>query len=180
MASQYRFVPDKSEGSLDIVEAQRSGCAERGTYVNVGLTNTHILGEEYDSGGAGIISTVPDYIKLASALANFGLGHNGERILSPASVDLMRTNTLDEKRLESFSWKQHIGYGYGLGVRTLLNKEISGAKSSIGEFGWGGAAGASVFIDPTTKVAAVYAKHTLNPREAYYQPLVRDVLFSCI
>ena len=109
MAAQYRFVPNESDGTLDIVEAQRSGRAERGKYVNVGLTNTHILGEEYDSGGAGIISTVPDYIKLASALANHGLGHNGERILLPASVDLMRTNTLREKQLESFSWKQHTG-----------------------------------------------------------------------
>ena len=144
------------------------------------MGNEFIHGEEYDSGGAGIITTVSDYVKLAQALANNGVGLTGERILSANTIDLMRTNTLDENQIKTFDWKQLSGYGYGLGVRTMIDRAQGGSIGNIGEFGWGGAAGASVYIDPAVKLAAVYAKHTLNPREEYYQPRVRNVLYACL
>ncbi len=180
MAAQYRFVPSNSEAEFDIVKAQQSGSEKTGTFVDVGLENTHVLGAEYDSGGAGIISNISDYVKLAAALANYGLGLNGERILSPATVDLMRTNTLDKNQIKTFDWKQLNGYGYGLGVRTMMDRAKGNSLSNIGEFGWGGAAGTSVYIDPKIGLAAVYAKHTLNPREEYYQPRVRNAIYSCL
>lgn len=180
MAAQYRFVPSNSDTEFDIVKAQQSGNDKKGTFVDIGLENTHVLGDEYDSGGAGIISNISDFAKLAAALANYGLGLNGERILSPFTVELMRTNTLDKNQIKTFDWKQLNGYGYGLGVRTMIDRAKGGSLSNIGEFGWGGAAGASVYIDPKIGLAAVYAKHTLNPREEYYQPRVRNVLYSCL
>ena len=127
-----------------------------------------------------VTTTVSDYVKLAAALANYGMGVTGERILSPCTVELMRTNTLDENQIKTFNWRQLAGYGYGLGVRTMIDKAAGGSNGNIGEFGWGGAAGASVYIDPSINMAAVYAKHTLNPREEYYQPRVRNVIYSCL
>lgn len=180
MAKQYQYVPENSDEHFDIVEAQKLSNDKKGIYKDVGLKNDLVLGDEYDSGGAGIISTVSDYLKLAVALANYGLGLSGERILAPSTVDLMRTNTLNEEQMKTFNWEQLKGYGYGLGVRTMMDKVIGGSLSNIGEFGWGGAAGTSVYIDPSIKLAAVYAKHTLNPREEYYQPRVRNVLYSCL
>ena len=180
MAAQYRFVPESRDAQFDAVNAQMHGNDKNGTYVDVGIKNEFILGDEYDSGGAGIISNVSDYVKLAAALANYGLGLTGERILSPKTVDLMRTNTLDENQIKTFGGKQYEGYGYGLGVRTMIDRVKGSSLSNIGEFGWGGAAGASVYIDPQIGLAAVYAKHTLNPREEYYQPRVRNALYSCL
>ena len=72
-----------------IVEAQRSGRDTHGTFQKKDKHNHHILGEEYDSGGAGIITTVSDYEKLLAALANGGLGLTGERILSAYSIELL-------------------------------------------------------------------------------------------
>ena len=92
----------------------------------------------------------------------------------------MRTNSLNENQIKTFNWKQLAGYGYGLGVRTMMDRIEGGSLSNIGEFGWGGAAGASVYIDPEIGLSAVYAKHTLNPREEYYQPRIRNVLYSCL
>ncbi len=177
MAVQYTY---KTENSVtDIVEAQKNGAADNGVFVPC-EGNSHILGEEYDSGGAGIISTVSDYALLATALANYGKGINGERILAPETVNLMRINTLDENQRRTFCWSQLAGYGYGLGVRTMMDKSAGGSLGNIGEFGWGGAAGASVYIDPEENLAAVYGKHCLNPREEYYQPRVRNVLYACL
>ena len=142
--------------------------------------NELVFGENYDSGGAGIITTVDDYAKFAAALANSGTGLNNNRILSSATVKLMKTNQLNEAQRKTMNWRRLRDYGYGLGVRTLIDKAESGSNSSIGEIGWGGAAGATIIADTEEKVALFYAHHMLNPQEEYYQPRLRNVLYSCL
>ena len=139
--------------------------------------NELVFGENYDSGGAGIITTVDDYAKFAAALANSGTGLNNNRILSSATVKLMKTNQLNEAQRKTMNWRRLRGYGYGLGVRTLIDKAESGSNSSIGEIGW---AGATIIADTEEKVALFYAHHMLNPQEEYYQPRLRNVLYSCL
>lgn len=178
-AEQYSYIVDGSE-TFDIVEAQKKSFHGIGSFKNIGKSVSHILGDEYDSGGAGIITTVSDYSKLISALAGFGKGANREQILSKYSVELMRTNRLNEIQLRDFNWSQLSGCGYGLGVRTHIDKVKSGVNSSIGEFGWGGAAGATAIIDPDINLAVFYVQHTLNPREEYYQPRLRNIVYSCL
>lgn len=180
IATQYRLIDTENNTDSCNLYAQKYGRTQGGNFQDVGIKNSFIFGEEYDSGGAGIITKVSDYIKLASALANRGVGMTGERILSPYTVELMKTNSLNEEQLKYFDWKQLSGYGYGLGVRTMIDKTKGGAIGNIGEFGWGGAAGSSVYIDSNIGLAAIYAKHTLNPREDYYQPRIRNVLYSCL
>ncbi len=177
--TQYYFVPDGSE-EFDIVEAQKHGKGNEGVFKDVGKAVSHILGEEFDSGGAGIITTVADYAKLMAALANYGTGLTGEKILSKYSIDLMRTNRLTKEQLADVEWGQLAGCGYGLGVRTHMDPAKSGVISSIGEFGWGGAAGATAIIDPSINLGVFYAQHALNPREAFYQPRLRNVVYSCL
>lgn len=63
-----------------------------------------------------------DYVLFLNALTNQGTSPNGVRILSPASVDLMRTDHLTESMGDDFSWEQLAGYGFGLGVRTHISK----------------------------------------------------------
>ncbi len=181
MCSQYTFVPDGQADEFDIVEAQKYGKANNGIFKKVEKTVIYDLGENFDSGGAGIVTTVSDYAKLAVALANYGIGINGERILSRGTVELLQQNRLSEAILKNdLTLPQLRGYGYSLGVRTLINKTKGSSIGSLGEFGWGGAAGASVLVDPQQNLAVFYAQHCLNPREAYYQPRLRNVVYSCL
>ena len=180
MASQYAFVPNGAESNFDLVKAQKYGKTEQGVMVNVGKQVSHVLGEEYDSGGAGITTTVGDYAKLVAALANNGLGMTGAHILSKGTVELLRTNRLNEKQRKDFSWPHLAGYGYGCGVRTLMDKAAAGSVGSVGEFGWGGAAGATVLVDPECQLGVFYAHHMLNPQEAYYQPRLRNIVYACL
>ncbi len=181
-AEQYRFVANGQDDSMmDLVELQKSGRATEGKFVNVGKqSNGYIFGSEYDSGGAGITTTCGDYAKLIAALANGGVGIGGERILSTHTVELMRTNRLSAELLPYYNWQALAGYGYGLGVRTHIDRAKSGSNASPGEFGWGGAAGASAFIDSELQLGAFFVQHTLNPREEWYQPRLRNILYSCI
>lgn len=178
MAVQYRY--DMS-ADADIVEAQKGKKEEgNGELVKLSPERTLYLGSEHDSGGGGIITTVEEYAKFANALANFGVAKTGERILSKGTIELLRTNQLNETMLLDFNWPQLKGYGYGLGVRTLIDKAVGGSCGNIGEFGWGGAAGATVIVDPDREFSLFYAHHMLNPFEEYYQPRLRNVAYSCL
>ena len=149
-----------------------------GRVVPEGQTNSHILGLCYDSGGAGVISTVPDYIRFADALCHFGMAGTGEQILSPRTVELMRTNALDETCRRDMNWSQLCGYGYGLGVRTMVDPAAGGSLSPVGEFGWGGAAGAYALIDPSHELTLFYVQHMLNNKEPYIHPRLRNALYA--
>jgi CubicO group peptidase (beta-lactamase class C family) len=153
---------------------------ETNTATEIPLKNDFKLGSEYESGGAGLISSVNDYIKFANALCNKGKTQNGENILSRHTIDLMRINHLDQTCLKDFNWIQMSGYGYGLGVRTMIDKTKGGSLSPIGEFGWGGAAGTYVMMDPDNQVAVFYAQHMLNNQEPYVHPRLRNIIYNCL
>lgn len=179
MASQYLFVPN--DGAVtDMVEAQISGDAKAGYFQNVGKDNGFIVGEEYDSGGAGIISNLSDYAKFAAALANGGLGLTGERILAQETVDMIRRNRLTTEQAKDFNWKQLEGFGYGLGVRTYMEQNPQKAVCSYGKIGWSGAAGATLMADRELNLGVFYAQHVLNPREEYYLPRLRCAIYSSL
>ncbi len=177
VAQLYRY---KNNTDTDLVTLQSQKYNNTGHIINVGKKVDLVLGPEYDSGGAGITSSISDYSKFASSLANGGVGQNGERIISSSTIDLLRTNQLNDEQSKGFNWEHHKGYGYGLGVRTLTDIAKSGCWGNIGEFGWGGAAGATVIIDPKLKLSMFYSHHMLNPHEDYYQPRLRNVLYTCL
>ncbi|MBQ3109949.1 MAG: serine hydrolase [Clostridia bacterium] len=176
MAQMYRFVDERGES--DIVKLQKSGISMVGGHIEVnGTENNHILGEGFYSGGAGIVTNVPDYAKLMAAIANGGKDKKGERIINRETIDLWRTNQLNEVQMKDFNWPQLKGYGYGLGVRTMIDPSIG---TPLGEIGWGGAAGANALIDVDNNISFFYAHHMLNNQESYVQPRLRDVLYKCM
>ncbi len=148
--------------------------------IKISSKNVFRLGDEHESGGAGIISSVDDFIKLVSCLAAWGKTPAGDSILCRGTVELMRTNQLDEVCLKDFDWPDLVGYGYGLGVRTMIDRAKSGSPGSFYEFGWGGAAGAFIFIDPELDLAVFYAQHMLESLEPYIHPRLRNIIYTSL
>jgi CubicO group peptidase (beta-lactamase class C family) len=138
------------------------------------------IGTEFESGGAGLMSTVSDFTLFLNALANQGTSPEGVRILSPSGVDLMRTDHLTESMRADFSWVQLAGYGYGLGVRTHISKAASGSLSTLGEFGWSGAAGCLAIMDPAAQLTVMYAQHMMNNQEPYIHPRLKNIVYACL
>ena len=136
---------------------------------------------DYESGGAGLLSSVDDYMKFAAAMAGRGKAADGYQVLQADTIDLMRTQQLFGQQHEDFGQFSRPGYGYGLGVRTLVDKSF-GALSPLGEFGWDGAAGAFVVIDVENNVAMVYAQHVLGHSPVYdvVHPALRNTLYRCL
>ena len=135
-----------------------------------------------ESPGGGLISSVDDYAKFANALCLGGTSENGYRLLGEATIELMATNHLDDAKMKDFSGGsgKHGSYGYGLGVRTLIDKVPHGLSSSYGEFGWSGLAGTYVAMDPIKELTYVYA-HQLHPnKENYIQPRLKNIIYGCL
>ncbi len=149
-----------------------------GEFVKNPLVCVYNLSEDYQSGGAGLTSCTEDYALFLDAMANGGVAKNGNRILSRASIDLMRTNQLCPDAYNDFSALQN-GYGYGLGVRTHVDKAVSGSLSPIGEFGWDGAAGAYSMVDPKNRLSITYFQH-MHGWDVRLQRELRNVLYSCM
>ncbi|HZJ82176.1 MAG TPA: serine hydrolase domain-containing protein [Clostridia bacterium] len=146
------------------------------------IKNHFVLSENFQSGGAGLVSTVDDYILFLDAMSNGGISQEGHRLLSMEAINEMRRNQLRSASKKDFDLFGRIGYSYGLGVRTLIDKEISGARSPIGEFGWDGAAGAYGLIDVENRLAIFYAQHVLNCGFAYdvIHPKIRDLTYEAL
>lgn len=138
------------------------------------------LSDEYESGGAGLTCTVDAYSMVLDALANDGVGATGERIIQPESIRTMSKNWLTGQQLEDFKKSGKVGYGYGLGVRTLIDGSCS--RSPVGEFGWDGAAGAYALIDPINHISIFYAHEILGMIKAYSEihPTVRDLAYEAV
>ncbi len=142
----------------------------------------HGLYDRYESGGAGMVSTLADYAVFADAMACGGTAANGYRLLRPETVDLIRTEQLADFTLSStFSCSAGEGYGYGLGVRTLVS-QAGGQKSPIGEFGWDGAAGSYIMMDVQNKLSIVFTTHVLNWPAKYgtMHASIRDLTYEAL
>ena len=165
LATQYQFNP--LTGVREVLPKTR---------------NDFIFGTKYQSGGAGLISSVKDQILFADALTNYGVGKNGNRILSKAGVELMSANHLPSEIINDFvkgTIGQAIGYGYGYGVRTNLYPAMGGNLSPVGEFGWDGARGSYFSCDPKNKIAFFYAEH-MGGLHSVILPRLRNVIYSCL
>ncbi len=164
LATQYRY-DEVSKSACEIPKTQ----------------NQFVFGSEYDSGGAGLISSVDDQILLADALTHMGLGKSGNRILSSYGVNLMRSNILDDVQYKSLNNNFHHikGYGYGYGVRTNIHPETVGNLMPIGEFGWDGAKLSYISSCPESGISIFHAEH-IGTHHANVIPRLRNIIYSCM
>jgi CubicO group peptidase (beta-lactamase class C family) len=117
-------------------------------------------------GGHGLVSTAADYLQFCRMLLNQG-ELEGQRILSRKTVELMTTNQLPDSHLPfDIDGKVFWGYGYGLGVRVLIDLARSQILGSLGEFGWGGVASTFFWIDPVEEMIGIFMSQ-VRP-ESYY------------
>lgn len=107
----------------------------------------------FPDGGAGLVSTVDDYLAFGRLMLN--KGKNGsERILSRPSVEAMTTDQLTpaQKAASDFAglWESH---GWGFGVCVVTRRD--GVAASPGRFGWDGGSGTTWASDPAEDLVAI-------------------------
>lgn len=105
---------------------------------------THYLG------GAGLVSTLSDYIKFAKMLLNNGRVGT-KQLLSKEVIDLLHTPHVSSKIMPGpMRW--------GLGVRVIVDESYK--ELSVGTYGWSGAFGTHFWVDPENEMFAIFLKNS--------------------
>lgn len=114
------------------------------------------VGRGIEAGGSGIFSTAGDFARFAQMLCNGGT-LDAQRILGRKTVELMTANHTVTLPNQQAAARQK---GFGLGVEVTTDLGQLSMPSSVGQFGWYGAATTYCQIDPQERLVAIaFAQH---------------------
>ncbi len=137
------------------------------------------------SGGGGLTSTVADYHRFTQMLARGG-ELDGQRLLGRRTIAFAASNHLQSGGdLASmgqpvFSETNYNGIGFGLGFSVMLQPARAQVMSSVGEYGWGGAASTAFWIDPVEDLTVIGLTQ-LMPSSAYpIRAQLRSLVYSAL
>ena len=113
----------------------------------------------WESGGAGLVSTISDYARFLQMLLNGGM-LDGKRYLKPATVKEMTSDQIGPATgiiHDPFYFPgPSSGFGLGFAVRTAPPPNTTWP---LGEYRWDGAGGAFYFVDHTDDLLVVFMVH---------------------
>jgi CubicO group peptidase (beta-lactamase class C family) len=137
-------------------------------------------------GGGGLVSTMADYLRFADMLRRGGISADGQRLLSPRTVAYMTANHLPGGAdltafgRPLFSETTFDGVGFGLGFSVTIDPITNKVLGSMGDFGWGGAASTTFWVDPVDDVTAVFMTQLLpsstHPLRSQLKQLVQQAI----
>lgn len=108
-------------------------------------------GDDFHSGGGGLVSSTGDYFRFLQMLLNRGQ-LDGVRILEESTVRAMTTDQTGD--LEVPAWGHGDGFGLGFGVLTPSGKK--GDVASVGTFSWGGIFNTYYWVDPAEDLVGIF------------------------
>jgi len=110
---------------------------------------------EFRRGGHGLFSTLNDYCRFADMLLT-GTSRQGQTIISRKMHEMMLRNRIPAGQLPiRIGTLPLAGYGWGLGVRLMLDTGQAMSLTGEGEFGWAGAASTHFWVDPVENLTGV-------------------------
>lgn len=149
------------------------------TWQHLCLSHMHLKKPDFESGGAGLVSTIDDYSKFVKMMMNGGT-YNNVRILGQKTVKSMSVNQLSEAQREGMDWTELKGYGYGSLMRQMIQPEIAESLGSKGEFGWDGWLGSYLTIDPVEDLAIIYVIQKCGGNGYRDIQVIRNIVYSSI
>ena len=173
LARVYRSVEDWSkegERHLDLF-----------TSCNLGIQDKMNHEPAFESGGAGLCSTVDDYMRFAQMLTNGG-ELDGVRILGEKTVRYLSEARLNPNLQNRFDMKMpHLaGYTYCNLLRVAAEPGRCNVITQKGEFGWDGWLGPYVSIDLENKLTFVMTMQRCDSGTTTAARRARNIVYSAI
>lgn len=136
------------------------------------------------SGGGGLVSTVPDYLRFAQMLLNSG-ELDGARVLKPETVQAMltRQTTADQGDVywyEPDAFPTVKGFGWGLSIGVRPDDGGPDVPGKPGERGWAGLANTLFFINVKERIAAVAMSQYVGPQAGELNDRFRAGVYGAI
>jgi CubicO group peptidase (beta-lactamase class C family) len=111
---------------------------------------------------------------------------DGVRILSPSTVDLMAMNQLPgNSDISTFGRpidleNAYDGFGFGLGFSVLVDPAAAKLHGSLGDFGWGGAASTTFWIDRMRDLSVAFYTQLLPSSTWPIRPYLRSLVYQAL
>ena len=157
------YVPEKNRSRLArVYEESQQGLMEVKTN-HLGLRYERDIAPSFESGGAGLCSTVDDYSKFGQMLINEGV-YQGKRIMPAQAVRFMRHGglTSEQKPQLHQGWDWMSGYTYGNLMRVCENESETSVFSSRGEYGWDGWLGTFFSNEPQHGITLIFGTQQIG------------------
>lgn len=151
------YVPEKNQKRLaKVYEETKQGLAEVQTN-HLGLRYNRDMAPAFESGGAGLCSTLDDYSKFGQMLINDGM-YQGRRIMMPQAVRFMTHGGLTPSQMVQLhnGWDWMSGYTYGNLMRVCHNESETSVFASKGEYGWDGWLGTFFSNEPQHGITMIF------------------------
>ena len=132
----------------------------------------------FESGGAGLFSTVDDYARFGQMLLNNGKFGN-KQILTPNSIKYLTSGRLNkDQQIDFDNWQGLEGFTYGNLMRVLDDPSQASIIGSKGEYGWDGWLGAYFVNDPSTKTTFIMLVQRFDYGTGPLTRKLRNIIFS--
>lgn len=151
------YVPEKNQKRLArVYEEMKQGLVEVQTN-HLGLRYNRDMAPAFESGGAGLCSTLDDYSKFGQMLINDGM-YQGRRIMMPQAVRFMTHGGLTPSQMVQLhnGWDWMSGYTYGNLMRVCHNESETSVFASKGEYGWDGWLGTFFSNEPQHGITMIF------------------------
>lgn len=175
------YVPaDKQERLAKVYNSINGGIEEEKTR-NLGINYAMDKRPAFESGGAGMVSTVDDYAKFARMLLNGG-ETDGKRILSKGAVHFMTNGKLLPWQQDDFErgWDGHTGCSYGNLMRVMERPGQSVGLASKGEYGWDGWLGPYFCNDPAHNMTILMGMQKIGGGTWSLTRKLRNLIFGAV
>ena len=147
---------------------------------NLAIMNDMVVPNAFESGGAGLVSTIDDYAHFAQMLMDGGVCR-GKRLMGRRTVEFLTTGSLaPEQRRGMDSWTALEGYTYGNLMRVLTDPGRAMAMGSPGEYGWDGWEGCYFANCPADRLTILMMTQKTDSGVAPVVRRVRNIIFSMI
>lgn len=173
------YVPENKQERLAKVYQRTEQGLELYTENHLGIMNAMKQVPAFESGGAGLVSTLDDYAKFAAMLLQEG-SYQGKQILKPQTVHYMTNGSL-------MSWQQEVldqccegirGYTYANLLRIQKEPGKSPMFTSIGEYGWDGWLGAYFCNSPKDRLTMLLTMQLKDAGTTSLTRRLKNVIWS--
>jgi len=143
MEDTHFYVPEEKRSRLaevyeTVKDEEGKGSLRHFTEPHLAISNSMDHLPAFQSGGAGLASTLDDYMKFARMLLGGG-SYGGKRILNPRTVEYLTGGMLMPDQQRNFhKWIGLEGYSYGNLMRVCRNPGQATGLARAGEYGWDG------------------------------------------
>jgi CubicO group peptidase (beta-lactamase class C family) len=127
----------------------------------------------FESGGGGLTSTIDDYLRFTTMLAEGGK-FAGKRLLGSKTLEFMTADHTGTRP------GRPPGLGFGLGFEVRTSVGDGALPGSLGEYGWAGNAGTLFWIDPKEQLIAIYMVQVSDGDRIMLRNQFRTMLQSSI